>query len=95
MVREPDKAPKERLYNVVETSALIARLLLALEKHHGAELLNKLKSNAKDNNDLTWVLNRDDSNDLVATSLILDAIHAIEKSKKTENAALPNSDKRK
>lgn len=80
--KEPDQPDRERQLNVAETSELLTRLLSSLEKHHGVQLLNKLKSNMEENKDLTWVLDREDSNDLLATSIILDAIHTIEKNKK-------------
>jgi hypothetical protein len=80
--KEPKQPNKERQLNVAETSALLTRLLLSLEKHHGAQLLNKLKSNMDDNKDLMWVLDRDDSNDLLATSIIIDAIITMERGKK-------------
>jgi len=79
---KPDQPDRERQLDVAETSALIARLLTSLEKHHGAQLLKKLKSCIEDNKDMTWALDRDDTDDIAATSIILDAIHTIEKNRK-------------
>ncbi len=79
---KPDQPDRERQLDVAETSALIARLLKSLEKHHGAQLLKKLKSCIEDNKDMTWALDRDDTDDIAATSIILDAIHTIEKNRK-------------
>lgn len=89
--KEPDQPDRERQLNVADTSALLSRLLSSLEKHHGAQLLNKLKSNLEDNKDLTWFLDRNDSNDLMATSIILDAIITMERSKQEAEQAAPSN----
>ncbi len=92
--KEADQPDKERHLNVAKTSALLTRLLSSLEKHHGAQLLNKLKSNIEDNKELTWALDRNDSKDLMATSIILDAIITMERSKQeAEQDATSNGDK--
>lgn len=89
--KEAVQPESERHLDVAETSVLIARLLSSLEKHHGAQLLNKLKSNLEENKDLTWALDRNDSNDLMATSIILDAILTMERSKQEAEQAAPSN----
>jgi hypothetical protein len=78
---KPDQPDRERELGVADSSALKDRLLTSLEKHHGAQLLHKLKSNFEDKKDLTWTLHRDDYDDLLATLIILDAIHTMERGK--------------
>jgi hypothetical protein len=79
---EPGHSDCERQLDVAETARLTERLFTVLEKLHGKQVLEKLKANLASGEDLTWILKKDDSGDLIATVMILDSVRVMKENKR-------------
>jgi hypothetical protein len=84
IAKEPGHSDRERQLDDADAARLTERLFTALEKFHGMQMLEKLKANLASGEDLTWILNKDDSGDLIATVVILDAVRLMKENKKAE-----------
>ncbi len=81
---------KEQILTRKETEQLIEKILADLEKFHGTKLFHKLKSflNEDEGEDNRWILEREDSDNLIATILILDSVSSTQDKTTEEDGVL-------